>query len=1340
MSNEEGSSDDTVIGESEIDSSPNVIPLTARLAVEIPRPKDHQAFQRNCVLLFRSELQDPNAQEYGRNGQKQRGIDVLGRRGGKGDHFVGVQCRRIDEPIKQAKILSDARDALTIKAGLKELIFATTAPDDTGATDAAIAVEQLLRAEGHDLTIAVYGWGQLQTLISIHDVAYAAFQPSTVGISSRQSTGVAGANDEFALVLANKVAEQLKGMGLAVEPSEGTNKSDEDPALHARIDTFRDLFKDARQTLIAKQGLLGILNKEDLSAKPWAKFRLETNLASIAIDLGCEEEAARRFEAAYAVQPTDANALANLALARTIQQRYDEAVELAQQASKMEPAADQAVSILLQAAARSTWEGDPEDLIPADQKGTAPADLGLTEFLRIRDMPDWAQRTIEASRRHMNLPEFKRARALAVLALFVDSTGMVPGGFGPVTGADLTLAADDMKAHVEHMIEVDFSDRHDMMAHLNNTAVLLRLCQRYAEAEALLVKGIPKASDEPNLRRLLALVRSVQDRDEEAIAGLDGDPDRENQVLRAEMQLSFGDPSGALKTALAVDVGDLDTRVQRLRWRLIGEAALRLDDGDRVQLAVAGLRALGPTEIAADLIDIRRRRRSGDYDGEGLQRLKDLAANAPETLDMVSRYMLAVELRDQELTEESSYLLEGHVDLTRPSPATSLYLQTLAASRRDTAFRDARAKLPDELRNSANTNWTVAAHAWNMNDLDVALTAVEVVLAELPDHANARLLKIEILIRQDKSTEIFEELGKPVERLDWPSPSDQFRLATLLSHFGFEQRAAEFAYRLFLKHRDLPRAWMTLSTLVLALGRDDRQPEEWKVVQVQPNAAVDLTYDDETKAFFVVEPDSNLRKIDPESWEPDHALAKVVMGLKPGDRFVGPAGKEGRVEQVRHKFVARLHYVLAHYEARFPETFGFKTVTVDVDAPGGMDGFIAQIKDRRDWIEKEESQYLNGPMPLAVLAHRVGMDTIEVAGGLTSQGVKLKVAEGTLEERNAAIQAIVANNKAGCALDLFTFWTAWRIGLLKAIEDVCGPIYLPQSVLDKLRARRERLQQSAHSGLKMAGYHNGKLSLSEVGPEIIADLFEDVERAIRWAEENSKRAAVLVDEDLTPAVREFVQRMDADMFDAMLLARQEKILFVTDDQPLRHMYRFMGGNGGAWLQPVLNIATDTDLITRDEYVRWTAQFVEMGQNYLGISGPMLAHAAFMDDANGGVDRLFDSLSSMIGGANADPRSHIQATVVCFNVLWVNSKSLRFRERVTGRLLTTLIRERKDYGLILGEVLRRCARRPMLIDYVMRWISGHFLLPLDRQSTEPMQVADFGPARQRRRRDWHRRRE
>lgn len=66
------------------------VPLSTRLAHDIPKPKDWQALQRGCVILFRDELNDPNTVEYGRGGQDQGGIDVIGRRNGDPNQYVGA--------------------------------------------------------------------------------------------------------------------------------------------------------------------------------------------------------------------------------------------------------------------------------------------------------------------------------------------------------------------------------------------------------------------------------------------------------------------------------------------------------------------------------------------------------------------------------------------------------------------------------------------------------------------------------------------------------------------------------------------------------------------------------------------------------------------------------------------------------------------------------------------------------------------------------------------------------------------------------------------------------------------------------------------------------------------------------------------------------------------------------------------------------------------------------------------------------------------------------------------------------------------------------------------------
>lgn len=285
-------------------------------AQEIPRPKNWQDFQRGCVVLFQAELSDPHALEYGRHGQRQRGIDILGRRNGVHDHFVGIQCRRYVEPLKKAAIVKDCRDALAIKAELKEIIFATTCPSDTKATDAALEVENELRAEGYDLKVILYSWSDLELKICQHPTALAFFFPAAVASTAMQSVRLdPGSISEIVEALA-----RVQPSSNAVLPTDVKAPPDnsEDPALHAKIDLWRDLFRKRSSFVLAKEGLLELQAKEDLAGKPWAKFRIETNLGSLAISLGRHDEAAAHFETAYGIRPTDCNAIANLALARTI--------------------------------------------------------------------------------------------------------------------------------------------------------------------------------------------------------------------------------------------------------------------------------------------------------------------------------------------------------------------------------------------------------------------------------------------------------------------------------------------------------------------------------------------------------------------------------------------------------------------------------------------------------------------------------------------------------------------------------------------------------------------------------------------------------------------------------------------------------------------------------------------------------------------------------------------------------------------------------------------------------------------------------------------------------------
>ena len=146
--------------------------------------------------------------------------------------------------------------------------------------------------------------------------------------------------------------------------------------------------------------------------------------------------------------------------------------------------------------------------------------------------------------------------------------------------------------------------------------------------------------DDPQLRRLLAVVRALQGRSDEAIAALAGDSDPENQMLRADMRASTGDIAGGLASILAVDPNGLPERLQGLRLRLLGEMAVRLGDQANLAVAIAGLRALNPDGVAASVLAIRGARKTIADEEVAAAQLRALAASLPANVDPMSRYLL----------------------------------------------------------------------------------------------------------------------------------------------------------------------------------------------------------------------------------------------------------------------------------------------------------------------------------------------------------------------------------------------------------------------------------------------------------------------------------------------------------------------------------------------------------------------------------------------------------------------------------------------------------------------------------------------------------------------------
>ncbi|MGI4768355.1 MAG: hypothetical protein ACRYGP_25215, partial [Janthinobacterium lividum] len=468
-----------------------------------------------------------------------------------------------------------------------------------------------------------------------------------------------------------------------------------------------------------------------------------------------------------------------------------------------------------------------------------------------------------------------------------------------------------------------------------------------------------------------------------------------------------------------------DARVAGMRRRLMVELAFAADDDAAARTIIADMRQHPEDLIAARLLDVQCEQRKGTEVSEAQEHLRAIASDLSSDSNPIDRFLVAEAMLQNELESEAADLIADHVDLGSPRPATFLYLSALAEARRDDSYRDALAEASDDVRNEPAMLWLDARHAWNAGDIERSLAAISRFLIIKPDEPRGILMRIEVLLRLGRSKQILEALDQPIEDLPWGSGDQPFRVVGLLGHFGLHERAARFAYRLFLERRDKPRAWMALSSISIRNGNQLRGVEMgWSPTAVGADVAIDVRYDDGEQSFFIVEDDPGLRSLDPESWESDHALIRSIRGLGVNDRFTGPDGRKGRIVTLRHKIIARFHYVIANYERRFPEVFGFKSVRIDPERPGGLDEMIGQLKERHDWVIAEQEEWLAGGQPIDVLAARVGVDTIDAAAGLAQQGIAIPVAEGTEIERCAAGTSIASNDRRGCVLDLVTFWTA----------------------------------------------------------------------------------------------------------------------------------------------------------------------------------------------------------------------------------------------------------------------------------------------------------------------------
>lgn len=272
-------------------------------------------------ILWREILKDPSAQRYGRRGQRQHGVDIVGLRNRAPNQVVGIQCKLKGQgtSIEEQEIRDEVKKALGFRPHLAEFVIVTTAPDDAKLQTLALelsgsatnAREIDLKVK-KDLKVSVFGWGSLEREILRYPEALKAFDPSHTPWGERLEQHHDVINTKLDTILNMVTAPQTINPELdntAIQTVLDRQISDYAETIHNDPETALDLLRKLQQRL-------------DDTTPEHVRYRVAANIAACQLELGQQEVAAQGLVAAYDLAPDDPKAVANKAFGLLLQEDW----------------------------------------------------------------------------------------------------------------------------------------------------------------------------------------------------------------------------------------------------------------------------------------------------------------------------------------------------------------------------------------------------------------------------------------------------------------------------------------------------------------------------------------------------------------------------------------------------------------------------------------------------------------------------------------------------------------------------------------------------------------------------------------------------------------------------------------------------------------------------------------------------------------------------------------------------------------------------------------------------------------------------------------------------------
>jgi cellulose synthase operon protein C len=1289
--------------------------MSTLAATQVAKPKDEQAFERACLVLWRCILNDPNVQLNARRGQEQDGVDIFGFRDQDPARPVGIQCKLKGEGkrVSEKEVRDEVEKALEFKPALKEYFIVTTAADDGELQRVARELTVEKANARRAFMVNVWGWGTLEQHITARPDAANAFDP-TYGPHAKQQTelllqiaGVQAQGTSQIGAVSGQITDLRATLVSAISAADSTvEKNAVEAALDAEIDGYRDLTNEG-QPKTAMRMFEALLRRVSNSATGRILFRIKANIGHIHLVLSDDVRAAEWLAQGYGHAPKEPKAIANFALSLILQKKYREAYEFGSNALRSDPTNNWLAGYVFQAAARCPDLPDPLRDMPVSVLGFADVEAAHVDFLRIRNDVAWWP---AARKAHASHPDHTYLGLIAADA-DLDEIGQsedfrLNSRLAPEVRQRMVSAAQRLRAHWDKRKVSENPQRADGIAACCNL-----LSAYYGLAETAIALAIAKEAvalvpyDDALLQR--AIVAGLEAGDNAFVRSLiDKLPDGPEAILmRFQFSAHTGDWPRLVEIAKLADTAPQN---ERYAIRTMGRLAALMNDppnGDRsAQLQEIFDFAREDARSTILVSDFATRWNQTD--------IADAAYHHAVSLVNIdshrtSRAMVARTAAGRQDWPTVTRLLDGYVETEKLSFDLSLLLTAFAnenpVRQRAMAFFD---ELPASIRSTALCATAYGYMQSKRGDLVKAEKSFVTALEADPTSLTALIGLLNTYTRQGdrRAAAARETRLKEVNLASLKgAASDKMTLAHFLRDAGLYERAVSLAYETVHQHRNDPEVALLYFGLFMSEQGRRMVPAAEKVA-VDTWFAIENGHGERVELLVEDGPDRPADNV----YSPAHPLVAPALGLAVGGTFaqrkaVGP-DETWRVAEIKHKVLHVLHQT-QHFNVRFPNAKGLYYLSI---RENDISPILEQVKQYAERTRKIAALYTEQHIPLALMTGLSGGEVVGFAGYLRQHGHDIVTCLGNELELAAAKNSARRPPKEGVVLDLYTAWVAASLKLLDPLKSVFGRLIVPRSVLDAILQMQHDAEGYVGQRSTSVGYRDGTFIRQEFTEKDAREQLRVIEERRSELETRCEVLPVEVPNDASELARAAVDQCGPHVLDAAYLAASDDRLLLSEDLYFRQLaHQACGAKLGIWLQPALATALQYKKMTTDAYAEAVIGLAACRHSHLSLDVAALLAVARVDGTEK-MDR-FAGVATFIGTKAAEINSHVVVAVSFLEAVWSLDIAELLKEAAAGIIIENLLRYRQhDWRAIVTALRQEFRRNYRAAEYLERWLVGHFM--------------------------------